>query len=45
MPNPPDNRVTYLARVNSRNDRRMFGIRRLDRRSHIYIVGKTGTGK
>src|SRR5690242_12518075 len=40
-----ENRVTYLARVNYRNDRRVFGIRRPDRRSHMYIIGKTGTGK
>jgi type IV secretory pathway TraG/TraD family ATPase VirD4 len=42
---PTDNRITYLARVDYRNDRRVFGIRRRDRRSHIYIVGKTGVGK
>jgi energy-coupling factor transporter ATP-binding protein EcfA2 len=45
MPIPNDNRVTYLARVDYRNDRRVFGIRRRDRRSHVYLVGKTGTGK
>lgn len=37
--------VTYLARVHFRNDRRLFGIRRHDRRFHMYIVGRTGTGK
>lgn len=40
-----DNDITYLARLNFRNDRRMFGIRRRDRRSHIYLIGKTGVGK
>jgi type IV secretory pathway TraG/TraD family ATPase VirD4 len=40
-----DQRVTHLAQVDFRNDRRIFGIRRRDRRSHIYIIGKTGTGK
>lgn len=45
MPASNDNRVTYLARVDYRNDHRLFGIRRWDRRSHIYILGKTGTGK
>ena len=40
-----ENRVTYLARVDFRNDRRLFGIRKKDRRSHIYMIGKTGTGK
>jgi hypothetical protein len=45
MPTSDDQRVTYLAQVDFRNDKRMFGIRRKDRRSHIYILGKTGTGK
>ncbi len=45
MPASNDNRVTYLARVHFRNDRRVFGIKRADRRSHVYIIGKTGTGK
>ena len=45
MPTSDDQRVTYIAQVDFRNDRRVFGIRRKDRRSHIYIVGKTGTGK
>jgi type IV secretory pathway VirB4 component len=37
--------VTYLAAANHRNINRPFGIRQADRRYHIYIVGKTGTGK
>jgi len=37
--------LTLLGRVDFRNDRRMFGIKREDRLSHIYIIGKTGTGK
>jgi DNA helicase HerA-like ATPase len=45
MPTPNQDRVTYLARVDFRNDRRVFGIRRRDRRSHLYMLGKTGTGK
>ena len=45
MITPDENQVTDLARVDYRNDRRVFGIRRADRRSHMYIVGKTGTGK
>lgn len=40
-----ENDVTYLARVDFRSDRRLFGIRRRDRRSHIYVIGRTGTGK
>ena len=41
----PDNRITWLGRLNFRDDRRVFGIRRADRRAHMYVVGKTGTGK
>lgn len=37
--------MTYLGQVDFRSDQRMFGIRRRDRRSHMYLVGKTGTGK
>ena len=40
-----ENDITYLARLNFRNDRRVFGIRRRDRRSHIYLIGKTGVRK
>jgi type IV secretory pathway TraG/TraD family ATPase VirD4 len=42
MQNP---RVTNFARVDFRNDHRMFGIKDQDRFSHVYIIGKTGTGK
>jgi type IV secretory pathway TraG/TraD family ATPase VirD4 len=37
--------VTYLARTDFRDRRRLFGIKREDRFSHVYIIGKTGTGK
>src|SRR5438309_11118172 len=40
-----DNRITYLARANFRDDRRIFGIKRADRHAHMYVIGKTGTGK
>jgi Type IV secretion-system coupling protein DNA-binding domain len=39
------NNITALAATNFRNQRRLFGIRRIDRRAHMYIIGKTGTGK
>jgi type IV secretory pathway TraG/TraD family ATPase VirD4 len=38
-------RVIHFARVDFRNNRRVFGIKNEDRFSHIYIIGKTGTGK
>lgn len=37
--------VTYLARTDFRNGRQLFGIKGEDRFSHVYIIGKTGTGK
>src|SRR5258705_5363530 len=37
--------VIQFARVDFRNDDRVFGIKDEDRFSHIYIIGKTGTGK
>jgi type IV secretory pathway TraG/TraD family ATPase VirD4 len=41
MPEP----ITYFARIAFRNDNRVFGIKNQDRFSHIYAIGKTGTGK
>src|SRR5262252_68274 len=38
-------RVIQFARVDFRRDHRTFGIKNEDRFSHIYIIGKTGTGK
>ena len=37
--------ITYLGRTTFRNKRELFGIKREDRFSHVYIIGKTGTGK
>src|SRR4029077_6318113 len=37
--------VTYLGRVDFRNDRRLFGILRKDRFARLDTRGKTGTGK
>ncbi len=37
--------ITYFAMTNHRNVKQLFGIRQADRRSHMYVVGKTGTGK
>src|SRR5881397_3408909 len=39
------NQITYFARTNFRNEQKTFGIKRADRRAHMYIIGKTGTGK
>jgi ATPase subunit of ABC transporter with duplicated ATPase domains len=37
--------VTHLGKVDFRRDERIFGIKREDRFAHIYVIGKTGTGK
>ena len=37
--------VTFFARANFHDKRRPFGIRREDRRAHMYVIGKTGSGK
>lgn len=42
---PSDNDVAHFARTNHRDRRDVFGIKRADRRSHTYAIGKTGTGK
>src|SRR5271155_2657455 len=34
-----------FARIDFRNDDRVFGIKDEDRFLHVYIIGKTGTGK
>lgn len=42
----PHNRdITYFAKTDFRNSNDIFGIKRKDRRQHMYILGKSGTGK
>ena len=43
MPHPND--VSLFGRTNLREPHRVFGIRQGDRLSHVYVIGKTGTGK
>lgn len=42
---PAGDRITLFAETNFRDYRARFGIKRADRRAHMYIIGKTGTGK
>lgn len=42
---PEDKDITVFAKTNFRNREVPFGIRRDDRRRHMYIIGKTGMGK
>jgi len=37
--------VNFFARTEFKNKATTFGIKKEDRRKHIYVVGKTGTGK
>ena len=37
--------ITYLAKTNFRKEAQIFGIKRRDRRQHMYVLGKSGTGK
>ncbi|MCL5004401.1 MAG: type IV secretion system DNA-binding domain-containing protein [Patescibacteria group bacterium] len=37
--------ITVFAKTNFRNKDRVFGIKTIDRRQHMYVIGKTGTGK
>ncbi len=42
----PDNKeITYLGYSTYRDKNNLFGIKRKDRRQHVYILGKSGTGK
>lgn len=43
--NLPTQECNYFAETIFRDDRVKFGIRRADRRKHMYVIGKTGTGK
>ena len=44
-PIPHNKDVTYFARTNFRSTDQIFGIKRKDRRQHMYVLGKSGTGK
>lgn len=37
--------ITFFAKTNFRNKQVPFGIKREDRRKHMYVIGKTGMGK
>lgn len=41
----PQGAISILARTNHREPHRLVGIKQADRLAHMYIVGKTGTGK
>ena len=45
MQEAEDEDISILAETNWRNQRKRFGIRQGDRRAHMHVIGKTGTGK
>ncbi len=45
QPIPYNKDITYFGKTNFRNHAQVFGIKRKDRRQHMYVLGKSGTGK
>lgn len=45
MPSPSDNSLSILGETAYHGRRRRFGINQADRLGHVWILGKTGTGK
>ncbi|MBU0576055.1 type IV secretion system DNA-binding domain-containing protein [Patescibacteria group bacterium] len=39
------NEINPFARTDYKNNTHVYGIKRSDRRRHMYVIGKTGTGK
>ena len=37
--------ISIFAKADARGSNTPFGIKQADRRGHMYIIGKTGTGK
>lgn len=42
---PPIIETTFIGKCNFRGNEKIFGIKRNDRRQHMYVIGKTGVGK
>jgi len=43
--NPENSNITPIGVTNWHNEHKLFGIKDQDRLGHIYVIGKTGTGK
>jgi hypothetical protein len=43
--NPRDQEISFFGETNFRDQRTKFGIKRNDRRRHLYVLGKSGVGK
>lgn len=42
---PSNMNISYFAMTNGRLPQRLIGIKQHDRLSHMYVIGRTGTGK
>ncbi|RIL11226.1 MAG: hypothetical protein DCC75_02720 [Proteobacteria bacterium] len=42
---PSDKSICFFGETNFRDQKVSFGVRRSDRRRHMYVVGKSGSGK
>ena len=42
---PKNKDLTYIGLTTFRDKNQLFGINRKDRRQHVYVLGKSGTGK
>ena len=42
---PRNKDLTYIGLTTFRDKNQLFGIKRKDRRQHVYLLGKSGTGK
>ena len=42
---PKNKDLTYIGQATYRDKNALFGMKRKDRRQHVYILGKSGTGK
>src|SRR5882724_453272 len=45
MTTPSQESLTYFGRLNWRDKRHLVGIKQGDRLAHLYVIGRTGTGK
>ncbi|MCK5460530.1 type IV secretion system DNA-binding domain-containing protein [Candidatus Gracilibacteria bacterium] len=45
LPQEGEKGVTLIGQTNFRNHNQKYGIREIDRRRHVYVIGKTGMGK
>ncbi len=41
----PQQKVTYIGKIDYRNKQLTFGVKETDRTKHTYIIGKSGMGK